>query len=79
LSIFGTTFPAWLAFPFKCGLIGSRPMPLLFLTAPLTLRNRLLAPPRCCPAALTRLPASILATRHFGPGPATEAALPTIR
>jgi hypothetical protein len=54
-------------------------MPLLFLTAPLTLRNRLPAPPRCCPAALTRLPASILATRHFGPGPATEAALPTIR
>jgi hypothetical protein len=31
------------------------------------------------PTALTRLPASILATRHFGPGPATEAALPTIR
>ena len=31
------------------------------------------------PAALPRLPASILATRHFGPGPATEAALPTIR
>jgi hypothetical protein len=34
---------------------------------------------RATPAALTRLPASILATRHFGPGPATEAALPTIR
>jgi len=32
---------------------------------------------RCCPAALTRLPASIPATRHFGPGPATG--VPIIR
>ena len=31
------------------------------------------------PAALTRLPASILAIRRFAPGPATEAALPLIR
>jgi hypothetical protein len=72
LNIFGTTFPAWLAFPFNAAWSASRPMPLLFLTAPLTLRNRLLAPTRCCPAALTRLPASIPATRHFGPGPANR-------
>ena len=32
-----------------------------------------------CPAALTRLPASIFATRHFALGPAPEAALPLIR
>jgi hypothetical protein len=49
------------------------------LTAPLTLRDRLLAPPGYRPAALPHLAASILATRHFGPGPATETARPTNR
>ncbi len=79
LSIFGTTFLAWLAFPFERGLIGLTADAAIVLDGAVGARNRLLAPPCCCPAALTRLPASISATRHFGPGPATEAALPTIR
>jgi hypothetical protein len=53
-------------------------MPLLFLTGDVDVASKPVAT-GCCPAALTRLPASIFATRHFAPGLTTETALPLIR
>jgi hypothetical protein len=53
-------------------------MPLLLLTA--TIASKPVARPTgLLPAALTRLPASILAIRRYASGPATGAALPLIR
>ena len=80
LSMFGTAFPTWLAFPsMRLGRLTADAAIAFDGDVDVAFRNRLLAPPGCCPAAPTRLPASIFATRRFAPGPSTEATLPAIR